>query len=153
MTDALPVPLVSSAVFAAFAAGLPEPTPTLYPGTTGDTAHWSEWYEVWVDQQSPRVQRRGAPELCDLRVTVHVYVKPTLEKARVAQLAASAQQILNGQTIAIQEFSASDSLLGYIKLGIGQVRELTRLDADAQRHGLQHQVIVWTGLAQRLLLV
>lgn len=155
-TTALPPQGISSAVFRAWTAGLTEPIPTLFPGVRSDTSQWSAWYELWVDHWSPRNQRKHAPELADLRVTVHVFVRGTPDKARIQQLIDRAREILNGQTLAISstpEDSDSDGehVVGYIKLGVAEVKELSRLDADAQRHGLQHHVAIWDGIAQRVL--
>lgn len=149
-TTALPPQLISSTVFRCWADGLAEPILTIYPGLRVDTANVTEWYELWIDQWSPRAQRQRAPELCDVRVTVHAFVKSTTDKSRVQQLMDQARTILTGRTIAMTDPDDSSSVLGYIKLGEADIKELTRMDADAQRHGLQHQTALWRGIGQRI---
>ncbi len=141
---------VSSAIYRVWNDGIADAVPTLYPGLRGDTSLWTEWYELWVDHWSPRRQRAQAPELCDLRVTVHAFVKAAPSKARISELIEQARSLLTGQTISIPDPETSDAVLGYIRLGDAQVKELTRSDADASRHGLQHHVAFWDGLAQRM---
>ncbi len=149
-TTTLPPQLISATVFRCWADGLSEPILTIYPGLRVETAHVTEWYEIWVDQWSPRAQRQRSPELCDLRVTVHAFVKATTDKSRIQQLMDHARTVLTGQTLAILDPDDSDTVLGYIKLGEADIKELTRMDADAHRHGLQHQAALWRGIGQRV---
>ncbi len=150
MSDtSLPPQLVSATVFRHWAEGLGETTPTLFPGLRGDTSSWSEWYEIWVDQWSARPQRQHAPELSDVRVTVHAFVKAGNDLGRIQELMRQAQTLLNGRTLAIVDPEQSGApILGYLKLREPDVKELTRMDADASRHGLQHHVAQWRGIAQ-----
>lgn len=153
---ALPPQGISTAVFRAWTEGLTEPVPTVFPGLRHDTSRWSEWCELWVDHWSPRNQRHHAPEFADLRITVHVFVRGSRDKGRIQELIERARAILNGKTLPITTLSESSAapsgeIVGYIKLGVADVKELSRLDADAQRHGLQHHVAIWNGIAQRVL--
>lgn len=153
MTDLLlPPERISSAVFRHWAETLGEGVRTIYPGLRIETASLSEWFEIWVDHWTPRAQRQQAPELCDVRVTVHAFVKATTEKDRVQALMGQARLALSGRTLPIADPETSDAPpLGYVKLGTADIKELTRLDADARRHGLQHHVGLWHGIAQRVL--
>lgn len=140
---------ISSAVYRAWSEEVTEAVPTIYPGVEVDTTAWSEWYEIWVEQWQARPQRQRAPEFCDVRVTVHAFVRPTANKGRAQELMGVARTVLTGRTLAVENSDSEGGVVGYIKLGNGDVKELTRVDADASRHGLQHLVGLWRGLAQR----
>jgi hypothetical protein len=143
---------ITGAVFQAWATGIADELPTVYPGVTVTTAGWEAWYEIWVDQLAARPQRSRAPELSDVQVTVHAFVRTTTDQGRIHELMRRAQAVLSGQTLVVVDTDVSGTpTRGYVKLGTALVKELTRLDADASRHGLQHSVAVWRGIAQRVI--
>lgn len=146
----LPTERVSSAVFRWWVDELTLDVPTLYPGQPAQTEAWPEWYELWVDQWSPRVQRKEAPELSDVAITLHAFVKRSTDPGRVQVLMSQAATIFNGRTLPITSGNSDEALLGYLKLGEARTQELTRLDADSARQGLLHHVAQWRGLAQRV---
>lgn len=148
-TTALSGTLIASTVFQHWASGPGASTPTVYPGLASDTSGWSAWYEIWVDHWSARRQRQQAPELQDVRVTVHAFARPSADLAQVQELMRQARELLTGVTWPIADSDPAETLLGYLKLGEADIRELSRLDADASRHGLQHHVGQWSGLAMR----
>jgi hypothetical protein len=137
---------ISAAVFQTWSASVGDDPVTCFPGVRQDTHGRPAWFELWVEQWQPRVQRRQSPELSDLRVTVHVFVRPALETGRIQELVAAARGALDLQTLPVL---SGETIVGYVKLGAAEVRELSRSDAD--RHGLQHQLLLWRGCAQRVL--
>lgn len=147
---ALPPEWIAAAVFERWRDALASDAPTIYPGLHVDTSAWPEWFELWLDSWSPRRQRSVAPELTNLLVTAHCFVRPATDAGRVLQLAAAAQQALNRQTLAIADPAAREVVVGYAKFTEADVRDVTRLEADAGRHGLQHHVVTWHGWAQRV---
>ena len=138
---------ISAAIIQTWSTALGDDPVTFYPGVRQDTNGRPAWFELWVEQWQPRVQRRQAPELSDVRVTAHVFVRPTLATAHIQKLVAAARAALDLQTLPIV---VETSTIGYVKLGAAEVRELTRTEADPGRHGLQHQLLIWRGCAQRV---
>lgn len=152
MSDtALPALRISGSVFRRWSEVLGPGLMTIFPGLVADTAPLTEWFELWIETWERRPQRGGSPELCDVRITAHAFVRPSDHPARIQVLAELARTALDGQTLAVVDPELSGRpVLGYLKLGLADSRDLTRLDRDAGAHGLHHQLLVWHGLAQRV---
>ncbi len=150
METSLPPQSIGSALFTHWSHEIDGATPTIYPGVSADTTAWEAWYELWVDAWSPRPRRVRAPELSDVQVAVHAYVRTTTDQGRIAEMMAEAQRILTGRTLPIAAGPEDSRVVGYLKLGPAQVKELTRLEGAASRRGWQHHVALWRGIAQRV---
>ncbi len=146
-TTALDPAAISATIIQTWNAAIGDDPVTFYPGIRQDTTGRDAWFELWIEQWQPRLQRRQAPELSDLRVSVHVFVRPRLATAHIQELVASARAALDVQTLPIV---VEETTIGYVKLGPVEVRELTRNAADPGQHGLQHQLLLWRGCAQRV---
>lgn len=135
---------------AAHAAGeLPSELIVLWPGMTLDTDGLSEWVEVWCDAVDGLAQRDRPPEQRDVTATVHVFVRPSSNTARVQAVAELVRGAFSGRVIAVQDGSTSPAeKIGVLRTREADVRDLTRLHAEEQRRPLRHVVVLVRGVVQ-----
>jgi len=118
---------------------------TLYPGMTREVAALAEWFEVCVDAAIPQ-PGNGVLEFVEVSVSVHVWSRPGPALGRGQQFAEQARQRLAGALIPLA--NSSEDEYGVLRLREPELRDLTRADRDAGRHGLQHWVVRCSGQAQ-----
>ncbi|QDU42584.1 hypothetical protein Mal52_10470 [Symmachiella dynata] len=139
---------LAGSLFAHWSDNFPLAVTTVYPGTQIDAAGQSEWLEIWINawQRDPR--RSAGKEQVDVSVTVHCFVERTLDKGRILELADATKSTLEHQQVSVTDQSLSDPpVVGHLQLFETQTRTMTRRDRDAGRHGLQHVVLVTSGVA------
>lgn len=139
---------IAASVFAHWAANYPLEVTTVYPATRVDVAALNEWLEIWVNSWQRGPQRTGGKEQIDVSVTVHCFVERTLDKGRVLELADGVTATLQHQQIVISDQTLSGvPTVGHLQMFETQTRTLTRPDADAGRHRMQHVVLTTGGMA------
>ena len=142
---------IAASLFKFWSDQFPLVVTTAYPGTRIDTAALTEWLEITIDGWSRRPQRSGAPERIGLSLSVHCFVKQSLDKSRIYELSDAVRSTISQQTISLRDYDTSGTpVIGYATLLEPETRDLTRLDTDSLRHAMQHFVITCAGIAQQI---
>lgn len=142
---------ITGSLFGHWAANYPLAVTTVYPATKVDVAGLSEWLEIWVNSWQRNPQRTGGKEQVDVSVTVHCFTDRTLDKGRIHELADGVKATLEHQQVSVTDQTLSGTpTVGHLQLFETQARTLTRVDADAGRHGMQHVVLTTGGLATEM---
>lgn len=143
--------LIAASLFSFWNDQFPLVVTTIYPGTKFDTAALNEWLDVSIDSWSRRPQRAGAFARIDLSLVVHVFVEQGLDKSRIYELADAVHSTISQTTIPLRDYDLSGTpVIGHATMSEPETRDLTRKDADALRHAMQHIVITCSGVAQQV---
>ncbi len=124
---------------------------TVYPGMKTDTTHLSEWLELWVEPNTRPVQRSvDYPEL-KVTVTVHCFVTPGDNRARIHEIADVIRGMISQKTIEILDYDLSGNpVTGYLRLQEEVIRNRTRKISTQFHISMQHLVLKCDGLAQSI---
>ena len=142
---------LAASLFSHWANAFPLAVTTLYPGTRIDTSGLLEWLELWIDTWSPPAQRQTAKQRIALSLTVHCFVKPSLDKSRLYELADAVRITLAQQTIPLHDHQSSGRpLIGYATLQELESRELTRNHIHSLQQPLRHLTLTCQATAQQI---
>ncbi len=123
-------------------------TPTRFSGAPLETRHLDAWCDFAVISTSAPVRRHGMPDRRVLLVTVHCFAKTGADSFACQRIATVARETLEHQVIAVTDPAVADSLLGFLDLREVEVRDLSRVQADAGHPDLQHLVLTVVAVAQ-----
>ncbi len=142
--------LITASLFSYFQDQFPLVVTIAYPGVRIDTAELDEWLELSITEWTHRPQRRGGLKQIGLLLTVNCFVKQNVDKSRIHELADAVVATISQKTVPLRDYDVSGTpIIGYGTLREPETRDQTRRDADAQRHAMQHVVVICPGIAQQ----
>ncbi len=130
---------------------LPLTIKTIYPGMKFDTASLSEWLELWVEPHSRPLQRIVSKPEFKVSVTIHCFVTPGNNRARIHEISDAIRGILSQKTIEILDYDLSGNpVTGYLRFQEEVVQNQTRKISTQFHTSIQHLVLKCKGLAQSI---
>jgi hypothetical protein len=120
----------------------PAEIPTLFPGTTLDTARLGSWCEFWVTQVAEASPQRFGEQRLLLFLDVHCFSRKP-ETFGILDLADRVRHTFSQQTLAIS--STEESRSGHLRIYESVLRDLTRESTAVPKLPLQHVVVSLNG--------